>query len=63
MLGGIVLCCRAKTPLMTLEMPEQPSEWPMLGFTDPMYTPVDPKTLPTAVTSMGSPVCVPVPWH
>jgi len=44
-------------------MPEQPSECPTFGFTEPIYTPRSPKTLPTAVVSMGSPAAVPVPWH
>ncbi len=63
MFGGIVRCSSANTALMTLLMPEQPSEWPMFGFTEPMYTPSSPKTFPTARVSMGSPVAVPVPWH
>lgn len=33
MLGGIVLCSSAKTILMTLDIPEAPSEWPRLGLT------------------------------
>ncbi len=36
MLGGMVRCSSARTALMTLVMPEQPSEWPTLGLTEPM---------------------------
>lgn len=61
--GGIVLCSKARTALIKLVMPEQPSECPTFGFTEPIYTPRSLKTLPTAVASMGSPVAVPVPWH
>lgn len=63
MLGGMTLCSNDKTHLIKLFRPEEPSEWPTFGFTDPMYTPFSPKTLPTAPTSIGSPVEVPVPWH
>lgn len=63
MFGGIVLCSNARTALIKLVTPEQPSECPTFGFTEPIYTPRSPKTLPTAVVSMGSPVAVPVPWH
>jgi len=63
MFGGIVLFSRDRMHLIKLLRPEEPSECPTLGFTDPMYTPFRPKTLPTAVVSAGSPVGVPVPWH
>lgn len=63
MFGGIVLFSNARTALIKLVTPEQPSECPTFGFTEPIYTPRSPKTLPTAVVSMGSPVAVPVPWH
>jgi hypothetical protein len=61
--GGIVLFSKARTALIRLVIPEQPSECPTFGFTDPMNTPRSPKTFPTAVVSIGSPVAVPVPWH
>lgn len=63
MLGGIVLCSNVRIPLIRLVIPEQPSECPTLGLTEPIYTPRSPKMLPTALVSIGSPVAVPVPWH
>ncbi len=59
--GGMILCSNAKIDLMRLLMPEAPSECPRFGFTEPIYTPLAPKTLPIAVVSIGSPVGVPVP--
>lgn len=61
MFGGIILCSNARTHLIKLLSPEEPSEWPTFGFTEPTYTPFSAKTLPTAPTSIGSPVEVPVP--
>jgi hypothetical protein len=61
MFGGMVLCSRARTHLIKLLKPDDPSEWPTFGFTEPMYTPFCPKMFPTAVVSVGSPVGVPVP--
>ncbi len=55
----IVRCSSAKTILISDVMPDAPSAWPRLGLTDPMYTPpVGPKTLATAVVSIGSPIGV-----
>jgi hypothetical protein len=59
--GGMVLCSNAKIDLMRLLIPEAPSECPRLGFTEPIYTPLAPNTLPIAVVSIGSPLAVPVP--
>lgn len=60
--GGIVLCSRARTHLMIEDNPADPSVCPIFGFTDVIYIPFSPpKTLPTALVSMGSPVGVPVP--
>lgn len=50
-LGGIVLCCKANTALIKLARPADPSQWPILGFTEPMYTPLSPKISPTAEVS------------
>ncbi|KAG5290256.1 hypothetical protein I7I48_09833 [Histoplasma ohiense] len=61
MLGGIVLFSSASTTLMSDEIPDAPSEWPTFGLIDPIYTPLSPKTLPTARVSSGSPAAVPVP--
>jgi len=36
MLGGIVRCSKARTALMRLLRPDDPSEWPRLGFTEPI---------------------------
>lgn len=33
MFGGMTLCSKAKTILMTLEIPDAPSEWPRFGLT------------------------------
>lgn len=60
-LGGIVLFSRANTALIKLARPADPSQWPILGFTEPMYTPSAPKISPTAEVSIGSPTEVPVP--
>jgi hypothetical protein len=39
--GGIVLFSKARTALIRLVIPEQPSECPTFGFTDPMNTPTE----------------------
>lgn len=47
---------------MMEDNPAEPSVCPIFGLTDVIYIPFSPpKTLPTALVSMGSPVGVPVP--
>lgn len=36
MFGGMVLCSKARTAFIKLEMPAEASEWPRFGLTDPI---------------------------
>lgn len=36
MFGGMVLCSKARTAFIKLDIPAEASEWPRFGLTDPM---------------------------